>query len=657
MPKYTKNRAKSSGPPPDSRAFLAFAAAAEKKKAQRQKLLADFNESGAAHAQALGLVHQVHQLTPDHSARPVVSGKESRANASKRAGKRQQASAADVLDNKEIKASDAQHPYAKLKSNRTQNLAVAQTLYERAYERNDSLHKTAHKLRVCSTAGAFRMHSPEVCHKTGQALCRSRVCPTCQKALSHKRRAAFLGFFDLNREVMQKFYFYHMVLTLRHSRAEDIRDELYTKQLIEYFKQLRGTSFNKNSAAGLCSGAAEYWNKRVAGGIYSIETVPGKDGSPHIHLHIFLLAKMPLWRNGQAGEFQKEMRSRWLSITGAEDVRGASSQVHVEPVYTWKLDEFGRPVLDKKGQKVKDYVTKQHKRALPGAAAETDEVKYQHLRAGVAECAKYTLKTDEASLSQFSDSFLYDLIETRHRYYGRFGCLHSRTKESKQFKELNRLNSDFKDLEQVDADALRQMTNPETGEVVLKMNTSMIISSFRNMTPQTTALSTLTGTAAVVNEYYYSVKDMSKVVEYASDADAAVAKALSVTLYKRYEAENDIATIGDEKAAALAAAADVQYLVDDLGPIDPGVEKCPTLGEVRQAQKSTKSLHSKRLNTIICPHYLPLQSTSWLSLWGVHAPRPAGSAATYAKPLVYPGLQSVSWQNIGRTTKPAWSPF
>ena len=579
MSKYTEK--------PISPALAAFTAAAEKRRSTSAAQLRAFNDSGAAHALALGLVHTPCVAQPDHSAKPVIgAGKQAREKAAKRAEKRQQASAAGALDNKELKACNSEHPRTRLKSNRQQNLQVAQTLYERAFERNDALHKTAHKLRVCSTAGAFRLLSPSVCHKTGQALCRSRVCPTCQRALAHKRRAAFLGFFDLNREVMKKFHFYHMVLTLRHSREEDIRDCLYTKYLLDCFKQLRGTSFDKASGAALSDDAKEYWNKRVAGGIYSIETVPGSDGSPHIHLHLFVLAKMPLWRKGQASEFLKAMRSRWLEITGNGDVRGASTQVHLEPVYTWKMDEkTGQPLKDAKGNKVKNYVTKQHARFLPGASAEADEFQYEHLRAGVAECAKYTLKTDEASLSQFSDSFLYDLIETRHRYYGRFGCLHSKSADSKQFKELNRLSGDFKDLTRLDADELRQLFNPETGEIVAKSATTMVITNFRNVKARTASAAgtVMPDHKGTTSEHYYSIIDPTKAVEYDPYSAAAVAKALSVTLYRRYKAEEDIAT-------------------ED------------------EAQNSTNNHVSIPLKTVTCLHFLPLPLNSYQYCWLVPIP-------------------------------------
>ena len=566
MPKYTKNHEL-----PTSPAFAAFAAATVKRMARRSATLEDFNESGKAHAAALGIVH-----TPCESAAPSVkptigAGKQSRAKAAKRAEKRQQALAAGVLDNKELKAYDLDHPRTKVKSNRKQNLATAQVLWERVHERGDALHKAAHKLRLCSTAGAFRVLSQGVCHKTGQALCRSRVCPTCQRALAHKRRAAFLRFFEINSLVMSGFYFYHMVLTLRHSREEGIRDNLYTKQLVDSFKILRGTSFDKASGAGLCEEDKEYWNQRVAGGIYSVETVPGFDGSPHIHLHVLLLAKMPLWRKSQSSKFLTHIKSRWLEITSAGGVEGASTQVHLEPVYTWKLDESGQPLRDKLGNKIKDYVTKGRASATGGTESEAEKTGYDHLKAGVSECAKYTLKTDEASLNQFSDAFLYDLIETRHRYYGRFGCLHSRSKDSSQFAKLHMLNGDFKDLEQVDADLLRQLYNPVTRQTVAKSDTVLVVTNFRNTTAHTAPGSLERDEETGLNrglEPYYSINDMTKAAEFSPEAGGAVAKALSVTLYRRYDAANDIGAEDEPEPVQKSTSASLSIpLITNLCPL------------------------------------------------------------------------------------------
>ncbi|RZJ91529.1 MAG: hypothetical protein EOO60_07900, partial [Hymenobacter sp.] len=104
------------------------------------------------------------------------------------------------------------------------------------------LSKAAHKISNCALWGLFQSISPAVNYKVGTALCKSRLCPNCQRVLSAKRRTNFLDWFELNREKLAPYFFYHMVLTVRHSAAEDVRTGLYTPDMLAYFAELRGTS-------------------------------------------------------------------------------------------------------------------------------------------------------------------------------------------------------------------------------------------------------------------------------------------------------------------------------------------------------------------------------------------------------------------------------
>jgi hypothetical protein len=445
---------------------------------------------------------------------------------SQAAQKRRQASAAGALDNKEIKVYPDGHPLNEVKSNREQNRKVSQFLKERAYALEDKVWKASKKIGVCSINGAFRQISETVCHRVGRALCKSRVCPTCQRVLAYKRRAAVMCFYDLNTKALDKFYFYHMTLTLRHSRDAGIRDEIYTSELIGLFKKLRGVTGGKVTVA------RGWWDKRVAGGIYSVETTPGRDGSPHIHVHVLLLAKMPLWRKDHTSEFLKEVRSRWLLLSSLSVADGGSTKVHLEPVFTWLKDDAGQLLLDAKGERVKNYARKINQ---CGSNRE-------HMRAAIAECAKYTMKTDSESLSQFSDSFLHDLISTRNRYYGRFGCLHSRDKSSAQFIQLDRLNADFKDIEEIDKQELLSLYDPETGEVVAKHQTKLLITPFSNTRGHTAAVCSVHWSRATPRggEHYYSIRDRTKACEFGPDMESELPKLLSLTLYRAYNSEDDL---------------------------------------------------------------------------------------------------------------------
>ena len=60
----------------------------------------------------------------------------------------------------------------------------------------DVFDRTALKLYNCSTYGAFREVSDGQIHKIGQALCKNKFCPVCQRVLAYKRRMKAEEFFE-----------------------------------------------------------------------------------------------------------------------------------------------------------------------------------------------------------------------------------------------------------------------------------------------------------------------------------------------------------------------------------------------------------------------------------------------------------------------------
>lgn len=350
------------------------------------------------------------------------------------------------------------------------------------------LVKAARKVENCSVMGLFRSLSTEVNHGVGRALCKCRVCPTCQRVVSHKRKAHLMSFFDVNEDRLKGYRFYHLVLTVRHSKAGGIRTNLYTSELLKYYTALRGSDGNR--------AAHQWWNQHVAGGTFSVELKAGRDGSPHIHIHSLLLSTVPLCGDVRKSAFEKELRRRWKHLTGD------STHVHLEPVY----------YLDEQRQKVY-FDAQQHEIA--------------HLRRAVSECAKYTLKADADALRGFDADFVADLLATRNRYYGRFGVL-SRNKKDDAFEHLDMLNTDFKDLEQVQAHELEQLYNPQTGEVVPKEQTRLAMTSFRNTRAR----------AEDVGPGYYSFVNPDDVVYFTQQAQAA--QALNYSLKRRHQPDQDM---------------------------------------------------------------------------------------------------------------------
>ena len=441
----------------------------------------------------------------------------------------------EVKPGETLAAKEAGHPLALLRENRVLCRKTADFLQKRAdihtrkaarkqatfLGAKDPLARAAWSIRNCSLSVALRSLSDDVNYKVGQALCRSRLCPNCQRVLSARRKSSFLEWFDLNRAALAPYRFYHLVLTVPHSLKKGIRTGVYTSQLLDYYAQLRG----QGKGAGRNTAAKEWWEQRIAGGFTSVELAPGfTDRSAHIHLHILLIAKMPLIRADRASEFLKNIRSRWAKITGT-DAKQVKKGIHLEPVY----------YLNDKGEKI--YCRKD------------DDIDL--LRKGVSECMKYTLKSDETSLEGYTDDFLRELLTTKNRYYGRFGCLTKKSPLSSQFVELDRLNQDFKDLEQIKKRELEQLYNPETGQVHKPENTSIAFTRISNLrakfAPSSSKLNSKTGKGVPItekvlrgDEKYFSLINRRKVVFYEPDEKQTVAKALAWSILSPYDSNDDL---------------------------------------------------------------------------------------------------------------------
>lgn len=312
-------------------------------------------------------------------------------------------------------------------------------------EIGNTLYKAGSKILNCSLWGLFQSITPDVNYKVGTALCKSRLCPNCQRVLAAKRRANFLDWFELNRQALRPYFFYHMVLTVRHSSAEGVRTGLYTPDLLKYFAQLRGTSDTLSGAEQRKRSGA--WKDFVAGGSYSVEIKQGADNSPHIHIHCLLLGKKQLWNAAKPSKFMQYIKPLWNEITGD------STGVFLDPVHYI------------------DPVTKERHNCHLGSNL--------YIAEAVAECEKYTIKADAQDLTAYSDAFLTDLLTFRNRYYSRFGCLSSNDKASKQFQKMEMLCTDYKDLEQLERLEVARLFNPETGEIVAKEDTQYTARPFR----------------------------------------------------------------------------------------------------------------------------------------------------------------------------------
>lgn len=373
-----------------------------------------------------------------------------------------------------------------------------------------------HKIKNCSMLGAFRSlpfeswHSSDVNYAIGRALCKNRLCPNCQRVLAAKRRKNAAGFFELNAEKLKRYRFYHLVLTLKHKSAEGVRTGLYTSELLKYYKRLRGADGNRAAAA--------WWNQRVAGTSYSVELKAAKDGTAHIHMHILVMSKMPLYnhKTPSRSAFITSARERWRAITGDSD------GVFLEPVYF--LQDERKVYYDPS----RDSVTV--------------------LQKAIAECMKYTLKADSEALAGFDYSFIRDLLTVRNRYYGRTGVLNAKCAASKQFAELGRLNTDFQDLEELTSNEWRQLFNPETGETYAKEETKISVAFFSNTRKRVAAGASIhhEPDRPRGGEEYYSFKNRSLATFYGYEEKKPVAVHLAKSIRYEYHPENDLLSSTDD---------------------------------------------------------------------------------------------------------------
>ena len=403
-------------------------------------------------------------------------------------------------------------PLETLKKNRLSCLETANILQQMAdFDFSDTLHKAADKIQNCSLAGAFRLLEHDVNNKIGQALCKNRLCPNCQYMLAAKRRSNFMEWLSMNEKPLTGFTFYHMVLTVRHSVALKLRAGLYTGELLTAFANLRGSGKSCDRAR------RTWWDERISGGVFSVELAPGiADTSAHIHVHVTLFCApgtIPIYRKDRKSEFVKTASKIWRKLTNDPKARA----VFLEPIY-YKRE--GKKVPYKQGESI------------------------DNLYKAVAECMKYTLKSDESSLLGYTPAFLRELLETPNSYFGRFGVLSSKTKSPLIFCELERLNTNFQDLEASAEREKESLYNPETGAIYLKEDTKIGLTYFRNTTTKKAPRADVEpkeGEKRRGGETYYQYKNLARVFFVEGDDKGSAGKYLARSIRGAYDKELDTA--------------------------------------------------------------------------------------------------------------------
>ncbi len=371
-----------------------------------------------------------------------------------------------------------------LKETKKKSNVIAKNLSILASNSNDSMShafkKAQYKISNCSTHGVFREVVEGQIHKVGQALCKNKLCPNCQRVVSRKRRNKAEVFFNDNIDKLKEYTFYHLVLTLRHN--PNLRNYDYVDEILYSFKNLRGTESKRKEY--------QKWKEFIEGGYYSVEVKEGKD-SPHIHIHSIIMTKSDVSVSDMSF-----IQDNWKMIT--KD----SNQIQLEPIF-FLSDEYEEGAVE--------YVKKDGSKAWKiYYDSKTHSVDY--LRSAFMESLKYTIKSDsilgssKTNLNDDKRSLVYSLLTKKHRLFGRFGCLYNTKKNRELFTGLEKLAFNYKDLENVN-DSNRILTDVETGEIYKDYETRLFVTGFSNVR-----------TKEVTDDYtLYNVVDKSSIKYYFGD--------------------------------------------------------------------------------------------------------------------------------------------
>jgi Replication protein len=392
------------------------------------------------------------------------------------------------LDNRETTAGDFTRPSYKkdptpsnykraliMKSNRVKGLKIAKQLEQYVDENQDffleqdfdRLERYIGNLRGCASNSLFRKFPDGDYQYIHSHTCKHKLCPVCNANRKVKIRRIYDNFFSDNPELLEKYDFMHLMLSVPHTKAGYKDVKVYSSELLADFKQMRDL---------------DGWKNRVYAGQYSVEFTKGENGL-HIHLHAMVLVEKA---NGSRNDLHAWIFREWNRITawsGAKrqefspeelegiakslahsphkdfiinqlDPRG-STHIHLETFFQYKKDENGKFVNDKDGKRIKLYISTEN----------SDKENKTILYGGIMECLKYQF---EPAQIYFEDSETVDcdlLVQLLFSLQGK--RLHGRFNKFYREKKLSLIDKIDEEEKKTDLDdvAGTEIVHPQTGEV------------------------------------------------------------------------------------------------------------------------------------------------------------------------------------------------
>jgi len=274
-------------------------------------------------------------------------------------------------------------------------------------------------LRGCSSNSLFRVFPDGDMTYMASQTCKHKLCPVCNSQRKRKIRRVYRTFFDANTDLMEKYDFFHLTLTVPHTENGYKGKEVYSSELLEAFKKLRDL---------------RGWKSKVYAGEYSVEFTKNENGL-HIHLHALVLAhktefgrnklyrfilnewnRITAWEGAKRKEFTQEEKDAIKAGLG-KDISDEQKELFVNALLPSGATHVGLESLYIKND--------QGKKIYPSY-----EKNPNGFNAAIMECLKYHFEpfeifTDKATKTP-NVGLIVEMLPLLHkkRLYGRFGKFH-----------------------------------------------------------------------------------------------------------------------------------------------------------------------------------------------------------------------------------------
>lgn len=166
-----------------------------------------------------------------------------------------------------------------------------------SHKQNEELENFSRKLFQCGGLSLYREESEKDNTYMHSLTCKHKMCFICNSERKRKLRLLYYHFFTVAEpDIMKKYDFMHLTLTVPHTLEGWKGSKVYNKELLQSFNELRKLFF---------------WKQDVFAGEYSVEVTKNKNGL-HVHIHSLLLVEKGL---GNRNALYVNILKAWNKLT------------------------------------------------------------------------------------------------------------------------------------------------------------------------------------------------------------------------------------------------------------------------------------------------------------------------------------------------------